>query len=150
MRFAKLHASFQIMFGAAEHDGGTPGSAMSNFMYGYHSDGLGKSGSDLMIAGNVFNGIAFVTCLSMLLFLNKKIGYLWTAVSVIVCAFIAMVLLFAGAACVTVEVLRMKDASFPGYSMDFSDGTWLAWASAAVEAVATGLFFYVIAAAIAM
>ncbi|WFD34234.1 hypothetical protein MCUN1_001071 [Malassezia cuniculi] len=107
--------------------------------------GVGKSGEDLMIAGNVINGISFVGSLFMVAFLGKRSGYLWTSAVILCIAFIAVALLIAGAACLTAAVHEGRDLA--RLSIIFNDtiaydtGLWLGWAAVGTELVAIGILF---------
>lgn len=93
---------------------------------------------DLMIAGNVFSGLAFVCAFIVLVFINHRDGYLATTGWVLVMSFIAFVLLIAGCAEYTDFVKHQQSDGFwfNPISVDYSEGLWVGWASAATEFVA--------------
>lgn len=90
---------------------------------------------DLMIAGNVFNGLAFVCAFVVLAFVNNRDGYMATTGWVLVLTFIAFVLLIAG--CAEHTDLAKKQPNdglwFSSISLEYANGLWVGWASAATE-----------------
>lgn len=132
-----LTASFALAI-AANVIGFVTIETSGNFLINSASGALKGAPQDLMIAGNVFSGLAFVCAFVVLAFINHRDGYLATTGWVLVMTFIAFVLLIAGCAEHTDLAKSVHPPSFEfGFiSIEYANGLWVGWASAATEFVA--------------